>query len=431
MLLPAAALAAGSLLAFELTRIPRLPWGALALLGTLLALAGRAWRRRAGLGLAFLAVGVLAATVRFGLPADPLAGFDRGRPVEALVRVTGHWAADPDEAPRALSDSGWSASARLLRLRQGGVETAPPLDLSLHLPDADAPPPYGSSLWVRGYLSRSHGFANRAAVPPGPWRLRVKSRLLMAVAAPPGPLAALSGALRRRVDSALFAAGPESAGKRQGKALARALVLGDSSGLPLAWKRGLRIAGVVHLIVVSGLHIALLAGAVWLLAAWLPRRARLLLILAALALYLLLVGPLPPLVRSAVMGALGVGALLLERPPAAANAFGWAVALLVLADPGVVREASFQLTAAANLSLNYNQLGNHDFALYTADNSALSCDAGQLTACVKSSGAATGMTNFMNVAQGKYYLVIVADTPDTQQHHSSGSVSIALSGMPR
>jgi competence protein ComEC len=288
---------------------------------------------------------VIAATLRLGLPGDPLAGFDLDRPIEGVVRISGHW------TPEAGEDGGWAAPADLVRLRQEDRIAEPPVELTVRIPGAEEPPAYGSQLRIKGYLTRSSGFANRIAVPPGPWRLRAKSRALMEIEAPPGRLAALSGMLRRRVDRAYREAGPESSGEQQGKALARALVLGDASGLPLSWKRGLRLTGTYHLMSVSGVHVALVAGAVWLLGGWLPRSLRFALMLAAIGLYLLLVGPLPALVRSAVMGLLAVLALLAERPPAAANALGWAVLLLILEDPRVVQSPAFQLTVAATAGL--------------------------------------------------------------------------------
>lgn len=336
MLLPAACFAAGTLLAFQASYL------SVSLLA-LLALLSLALRRRVGLGLAFLSFGLLVAAVRLGLPLDPADRIARNRPVEAVVKVAGHWTAD---------DDGWSTTGRLVRLRQGDRVTAPLLQVILHLPHPEEPPPaFGSTLRVKGYLTRSLGFANRIAAAPGPWRLRVKSRVLMELEAPPGAVARLSGAIRRRVEEAYGSAGPESGGDRQGKALARALVLGDASDLPLEWKRGLRVTGVYHLMSVSGVHVALVAGAVWLLAGWLPRRPRLLLSLASIFLYLLLVGPLPALVRAAVMGALGVTALLAERPPAAANALGWAALLLLMDQPGLVLSPAFQLTMAATAGL--------------------------------------------------------------------------------
>jgi ComEC/Rec2-related protein len=351
MLPPAAALAGGSLLAFHLPFLPIPLWIALAVLGLAL-------RRPAGVWLAFFAFGVLAAAVRLGLPERPLAGVDLERPVEAVVRIEGHWvpdALDSARSPRAArQEGGWTAPARVRRLKQDIAVTQPPVDLSLHLPGPEEPPAYGSTLRVKGYLSRSPGFANRVAVPPGPWRLHVKSRLLLEAEEPPGFLAALSGALRRRVDRAYAAAGPAgsfSSPASPGLSLARALVLDDASGLPLAWKRGLRLTGIYHLLSVSGVHVALVAGAVWLLAGWLPRSVRLLLMLAAVTLYLLLAGPFPPLVRSAVMAVLTVLALLAERPPSRANGLAWAVILLVLDRPEIVLSTGFQLTVSATLGL--------------------------------------------------------------------------------
>jgi competence protein ComEC len=336
MLLPAAAFAAGSWLAFELPYLPVPLLAALALLALAL-------RRPAATCLAFLNLGVLVATVRLGLPADPAAGLNRERPVEAVVKVAGHWSPD---------DAGWSAPASVLRLRQGDRVGSPHLEVVVHLPDGEqTPPSFGATLRLQGYLSRSPGFANRLPVPPGPWRLRVKSRQLLTIEEPAGWIAGLSNALRRRVEEAYGAAGPDSGGDRQGKALARALVLGDASELPLDWRRGLRVTGVYHLLSVSGVHVALVAGAVWLLGGFLPRRPRLLLMLAVSALYLLLVGPLPALVRSAVMAWLGLLALLAERPPAAANALGWAVILLLVDRPEEVRSLAFQLTVVATAGL--------------------------------------------------------------------------------
>jgi hypothetical protein len=42
----------------------------------------------------------------------------------------------------------------------------------------------------------------------------------------------------------------------------------------------------------------------------------------------------------------------------------------------------------------------------------------------------SGMLSFTNVPQGKYYLVIAADAPDTTTVVSSGNVNMAISGMP-
>ncbi len=87
------------------------------------------------------------------------------------------------------------------------------------------------------------------------------------------------------------------------------------------------------------------------------------------------------------------------------------------------------LTAKANLHLQWNQIGNHDFALYTKDGQLLPCDAGTSLSCQKSNNMASGGIDFSNVPQGKVYLIVAGDAPDGMTQ-SSGSVSIALSGMP-
>ncbi len=336
--IPALTLAFGTWSAFHLPVLSLPLWMALAVLGLAL-------RRRAGICVAFFAFGVIAATVRHDLPGSPLPGLEPGRPVEAVVRVEGHWI--PDVTDSQDDEPGWSSSAEVLHVRQDDLVLEPALKVLLHVPGAEEPPPFGSSLRVKAYLARSSGFANRLPVPPGPWRIRVKSRELMELEELPGAVAGLSAAVRVRVERAFRIAGPES----PGKALARALVLGDASAFPLEWKRGLRVTGLYHLLSVSGVHVALVAGAVWLLGGWFPRALRLVLMLVAIGLYLLLVGPLPALVRAAVMGFLAVTALLAERPPGAVNALGWAVILLVLDRPDVVQDVAFQLTVSATAGL--------------------------------------------------------------------------------
>jgi hypothetical protein len=94
-----------------------------------------------------------------------------------------------------------------------------------------------------------------------------------------------------------------------------------------------------------------------------------------------------------------------------------------------------QLTAAADLTLSWQQIGNHDFVLYTDDGTALPCDSGTVLQCVKGGGLnQSGSTTWNNVPLGNYWLVVGADAPDTAgdggSSQSSGSVTVALSGKP-
>lgn len=331
LLLPAAALFLGVAAALKLDLSAA--WLAA------LALLGFAWRRRAGTAVAWVALGALLAAARVGDPSTRLTP-ETGRPIEARVRTLSPWASD---------EYGWTAPARLLSLSQGGKVGFPAEILNLRLPDPEAAPPAaGTTLRIRGYLSPPNRFANGLEVPPGRLRLSAESRLLISVDEPAGMLARLAAALRRPVERAFTAGAPAGS---PGVALARALVLGDVSDLPEEWKRGLRLSGLYHLLSVSGVHVGLLGALVAAASAFFPRGVRLGLVLAALALYVLLVGPLPPLVRSAVMGALVVAALLAERPPALANALAAAVLLFLALDPKAVEDLSFVLSAAATAGL--------------------------------------------------------------------------------
>jgi hypothetical protein len=65
-------------------------------------------------------------------------------------------------------------------------------------------------------------------------------------------------------------------------------------------------------------------------------------------------------------------------------------------------DVDFQLPAKANVKLDWAQVGNHDFALYSNDGPVLSCEAGKSFACVSSAGAATGTATFNALPAGRY-----------------------------
>lgn len=213
------------------------------------------------------------------------------------------------------------------------------------LPGDAPPPPPGSRLRVRGFLQRSPGLWNGEPPEPGPWRLSIPSRRFVDVEREPGAAARVSHGLRQRVEQALEGKGADT----PGVALARALVLGDPSHLDPATVRGLRRSGLGHILALSGLHLGLMAGLAWWVGVGLhlPPRGRLLLVLAAAALYLAVAGPRPSLLRAAVLVAAGAAALMLERPPSPANALALAMTLLVAQRPSLVGDLGFQLTVSA------------------------------------------------------------------------------------
>lgn len=344
----AAAVLLGTRLGLGAVYAPAGPVVALGLLGLALASRGSPIRRSPparlpGLLLAALAVAFLNGHLR-GAPARHPP--DPERPVTAWVETTGHW--------RRLGDV-WSAAVTARGIEQGRRLWTRPFEAHLHVAGEGEPPPFGARLRLKGYLSRPAPLGNPPPRPPGPWRLRAKSWRLVEVAGEPGPVAAVAGELRRRVERAFEAVGTARAGLPRepplGLPLARALLLGDPSEVPPGVIRGLRRSGLAHLLAVSGLHVGLAAGLALLVARPLPRRPRLAVALLAVGLYLLLVGPRPSLVRASVMACLVVTALLLERPPSAVNALGVAAAGIVLVRPQAVTELGFQLSVGATAGL--------------------------------------------------------------------------------
>lgn len=333
-LLPALGVLAGAAAGLRLAWLP-VPL-AVALLAAAIALGGRGGRLIAG-----LAAGLLAAAIGPGLPESPWPGIDPARPVVVEGRSVTPW--------RRL-EWGWRGELSVERMVQGRTVAAESRRLAIELPDDETPPARGSRLRARGYLGRPAGYANRIAVPPGSWRLRVKTFRLLEVQAPPGRLDRSADALRLRVEAALAAG--ESAGRPgHGPALARALLLGEPDDLPPRWRRGLRRSGLAHLMSVSGLHAGLMAGIAMLVTAPLPRAVRIVVALIAVAGYLAVVGPLPAMLRASGMVLIAAIGVLTRRGPASGNALAVVAAALALARPELTADVGFQLTVSATAGL--------------------------------------------------------------------------------
>ncbi|MEO8228752.1 MAG: ComEC/Rec2 family competence protein [Chloroflexota bacterium] len=172
-----------------------------------------------------------------------------------------------------------------------------------------------------------------------------------------------AGSLDRVGGEATAAGAIETARRTSGEALTRALPEPEA-GLAAGILIGLRdrvdrdlaaaftTAGVSHVVAISGWNIAIVAALVGaLLRARLGRRARSLATLVAIVAYTVAAGGSASVVRAAVMAAVVLLARESGRAGAAATALGWAVTLLLLADPATVTDASFQLSVLATAGL--------------------------------------------------------------------------------
>jgi competence protein ComEC len=177
-------------------------------------------------------------------------------------------------------------------------------------------------------------------------------RVLRSGRSPLGLVARLRSAAARRLVATL----PGSEG-----GLAGALILGRRAGVPEASEEAFRRCGAAHLLAVSGLHVGLVAGAVWGLLGILrvPDRWRAI-VLASVALgYAALAGLRPPVVRAAVVTGLLAGSVLARRRTGALDLLGATAFLVLLARPGHAHRVDFQLSfvAATGLVLLHGRVG--------------------------------------------------------------------------
>lgn len=131
------------------------------------------------------------------------------------------------------------------------------------------------------------------------------------------------------------------------------MIVGDDSLIPRNVREEFQQTGVYHLLVVSGMNVALLAFTVF----WLARRLRLpewaasLMTIALSVFYACIAGLGVPIVRAVLMLSLFLVARLLYRDRSGLNATGFAALVVLALSPAALFEAGFQLTFLALLAI--------------------------------------------------------------------------------
>lgn len=131
------------------------------------------------------------------------------------------------------------------------------------------------------------------------------------------------------------------------------MTVGDTSRLPDALAQSMKDTGLTHLTAVSGSNCALVMTLTGYtaLALGAGRRGCVLAGLAALAGFVVLVGPDPSVLRAGVMGALGGLSMLTGRPGVSLNALCAAVTGLVLVEPQLAIDYGFVLSVLATAGI--------------------------------------------------------------------------------
>jgi competence protein ComEC len=144
------------------------------------------------------------------------------------------------------------------------------------------------------------------------------------------------------------------------ESFARGLMLGDDNDIGYELNTAFKISGVRHIIAVSGLHVSILFGLIYLLTA----RKRLLTTLVGVPLVVLfaaLAGFTPSIVRASIMHVFMVLAVLFDREYDAPTAMGFAAVFILVQDPLAATSVGFQLSfgCVAGILLFYGPIRSY------------------------------------------------------------------------
>lgn len=132
-----------------------------------------------------------------------------------------------------------------------------------------------------------------------------------------------------------------------------ALTVGDTAALQPELAEQFRITGMTHLTAVSGANLAIVVGAVLLVARSFGAGSVSSAALAGCALvgFVVLARPSPSVLRAAAMAAIALIALAASRPRSALPALGFAIIALIVYDPTLSSSPGFVLSVLATLGL--------------------------------------------------------------------------------
>jgi competence protein ComEC len=224
----------------------------------------------------------------------------------------------------------------------------------------------GHTLWIRtGDRLRIFGHLARVSAPLNPGEFdfaayaRAEHRLTRIRSSTPESVTRISAGvhwspgylldtLQNRAKQLVRAlVGPQRAG------LAAAILLGAREGLPFEETEPYLETGTIHVLVVSGMNVAILAvGLLMMLrVGWLPRRVGLCLIMAVVIIYALLAEAQPPVMRAAVLGVLACTAIWTGRQGLAFNSLFAAAMVVAIINPNDLFRAGPQLSFLAVAAL--------------------------------------------------------------------------------
>lgn len=317
------------------------------------------WRTRNWTWLAVMAAFFFAGMLRFtaadNLPAQDISSF-----VQEQVKVEGTLR----EEPRLSQDKqGQKKQRYLLEVTkvklQGQDWQKASGGLYVYARSSEAPTArIGDKITASGKVRSPHGYQNPGQLDT---KMLLKSQGITASLA-----AGKQGIKVEPVETAAFARKlaeirrhyrerMEQVMPKEDAAAIFAMLFGGYEGLKEELVADFTTTGIVHILSVSGSHISLLAAVMAGLGTLLrlPKTITAVLVVGLIIVYSLLAGAVPPVVRSAIMGALAFVALALDRERDARRILLLAGLIMLLVSPLLLFHISFQLSFLATAGLLY------------------------------------------------------------------------------
>lgn len=140
-----------------------------------------------------------------------------------------------------------------------------------------------------------------------------------------------------------------------------AMVLGQRRGIPRLVNNAMVKSGTVHILVVSGFNVGIVAFIINLLLKIMRirRKARIIMAVTCLLIYCLATGATNPVIRATVMGVMFLLAYIFKREPDVYNSLAGAALFILIINPRQLFDIGFQLSFASVLAIAclYPKLG--------------------------------------------------------------------------
>lgn len=137
------------------------------------------------------------------------------------------------------------------------------------------------------------------------------------------------------------------------KGIMEGFLLGDRYNIPRHINELFQMAGVVHILAISGFNVGIVAYVIFLFLKMFPlgRRWHYILTILFLIVYAVLTGGQPPVVRATIMAVVFLAGFILEREPESVNTLACAALLILCVNPVNLFDVGFQLSFVSVLAI--------------------------------------------------------------------------------